>query len=67
MYLIHCICLDCNLANGEYVLIPEQEVAHEEVQEPTPSLPPRISLQPQLLKANPDFMHNRLYMLFYYT
>jgi hypothetical protein len=33
MYLIHCIHLDCNLADGEYVLIPEQEVAQEEVQE----------------------------------
>jgi hypothetical protein len=34
MYLIHCIHLDCNLADGEYVFIPEQEVAQEEVQEP---------------------------------
>jgi hypothetical protein len=33
MYLIHCIHLDCNLADGEYVLIPKQEVAQEEVQE----------------------------------
>jgi hypothetical protein len=36
MYLIHCIYLDCNLADGEYVLIPEQGVAQEEVQEPAP-------------------------------
>jgi hypothetical protein len=28
--------LDCNLADGEYVLIPEQGVAQEEVQEPAP-------------------------------
>jgi hypothetical protein len=34
MYLIHCIHLDCNLADGVYVLIPEQVVAQEEVQEP---------------------------------
>jgi hypothetical protein len=34
MYLIHCIHLDCNLADGEYVLILEQGVAQEEVQEP---------------------------------
>jgi hypothetical protein len=34
MYLIHCIHFDFNLADGEYVLIPEQEVAQEEVQEP---------------------------------
>jgi hypothetical protein len=36
MYLIHCIHFDCNLADGEYVLIPEQGVAQEEVQEPAP-------------------------------
>ena len=34
MYLIHCIHLDCNLADGEYVLIPEKGIAQEEVQEP---------------------------------
>ena len=28
--------LDCNLANGEYVLIPEQGVDQEESQEPAP-------------------------------
>jgi hypothetical protein len=39
MYLIHCIHLDCNLADGEYVLIPEQGVAQEEVQEPAPEPP----------------------------
>jgi hypothetical protein len=32
--LIHCIHLDCNLADGEYVLIPEQGAAQEEVQVP---------------------------------
>jgi hypothetical protein len=31
MYLNHCIHLDCNLTDGEYVLIPEQGVAQEEV------------------------------------
>jgi hypothetical protein len=28
--------LDCNLADGEYVLIPEQGAVHEEDQEPAP-------------------------------
>jgi hypothetical protein len=28
--------LDCNLAGGEYVLIPEQGAIHEEDQEPAP-------------------------------
>jgi hypothetical protein len=32
--LFHCIHLDCNLANGEYVLIPEHGAAKEEAQEP---------------------------------
>jgi hypothetical protein len=32
--LIRCIHLDCNLADGEYVLIPEQGAAQEEAQEP---------------------------------
>ena len=31
--LIHCIHLDCILADGEYVLIPEPGVVPEEVQE----------------------------------
>jgi hypothetical protein len=28
--------LDCNLADGEYVLIPEQGIVQEEDQEPAP-------------------------------
>jgi hypothetical protein len=28
--------LDCNLVDGEYVLIPEQGAVHEEDQEPAP-------------------------------
>jgi hypothetical protein len=28
--------LDCNLANGEYMLIPEQGAVHEEDQEQAP-------------------------------
>jgi hypothetical protein len=33
-YLLHLI--DCNLADGEYILVPEQGVAQEVVQEPAP-------------------------------
>jgi hypothetical protein len=60
--------LDCNLADGEYVLILEQGAVHEEDQEPafepvTEDLPAA-----QQLKASPGFMHNLfIYMLFYYT
>jgi hypothetical protein len=28
--------IDCNLADGEYILVPEQGVAQEVVQEPAP-------------------------------
>jgi hypothetical protein len=28
--------MDCNLANGEYILVPEQGVAQEVAQEPAP-------------------------------
>jgi hypothetical protein len=31
--------LDCNLVDGEYVLIPEQGVVHEEDQEQAPEPP----------------------------
>jgi hypothetical protein len=33
-YSLHSI--DCNLTDGEYVLIPEQGAAHEGVQDPAP-------------------------------
>jgi hypothetical protein len=38
--------LDCNLADGEYVLIPEQGVVHEEDQEQASETALRISPQP---------------------
>jgi hypothetical protein len=59
---------DCNLVDGEYVLIPEQGAVHEEDQEPAPE--PAIEDLPaaQHLKASPSFMHNQfIYMIFYYT
>jgi hypothetical protein len=33
-YSLHSI--DCNLADGEYILVPEQGVAQEVIQEPAP-------------------------------
>jgi hypothetical protein len=37
MHMSHSLhSLDCNLADGEYMLIPEQEVVQEKVQEPAP-------------------------------
>jgi hypothetical protein len=38
MYIIMLHSLDCNLTNGEYVLIQEPEAQQEEVREPTPEL-----------------------------
>jgi hypothetical protein len=60
--------LDCNLADGEYVLILEQGAVHEEDQEPAlehaiEDLPaaPAIEGKPQFLCIT------NLYMLLYYT
>jgi hypothetical protein len=37
MHMSHSLhSLDCNLADGEYMLITEQEVVQEKVQEPAP-------------------------------
>jgi hypothetical protein len=37
MHMSHSLhSLDCNLADGEYMPIPEQEVVQEKVQEPAP-------------------------------
>jgi hypothetical protein len=59
--------LDCNLADREYVLIPKQGAVHEEDQEQAPGTAIEDLPQPHHLKASPGFMHNRLYMLLYYT
>jgi hypothetical protein len=59
--------LDCNLADGEYVLIPEQGAVHEEDQEQAPETAIEDPPQPQLLKASPGFMHNRIYICYFTT
>ena len=64
-YALHS--LDCNLADGEYVLIPEQGPVQEEDRSRLQRLLLRISPQPQQLKASPGFKHNLLIILFYYT
>jgi hypothetical protein len=51
-YSLHSI--DCNLADGEYILIPEQGVAQEVV--PEPALEPAIEdLPAPTLKGKPRF------------
>jgi hypothetical protein len=54
-YSLHSI--DCNLADGEYVLIPEQGVAQEVVQEPAPE-PAMEDLCAPAFEGKPRFMHN---------
>jgi hypothetical protein len=59
--------LDCNLADGEYVLIPEQGVVHEEYQEQASETVIEDLPAAPAIEGKPWFMHNRLYMLLYYT
>ena len=57
-YSLHSI--DCNLTDGEYILVPEQGVAQEVATNPAPEPAPA-------LEGKPRFMHNQFYILFYYT
>jgi hypothetical protein len=51
-YSLHSI--DCNLAGGEYILVPDQGVAQEVAQEPAPE--PAIEDLPALaLEGKPRF------------
>jgi hypothetical protein len=49
-YSLHSI--DCNLADGEYILVPEQGVAQEVAPDTAPEPAQRICL-PHLWKASP--------------
>jgi hypothetical protein len=53
--LIYCIHLDCNLADGEYVLIPEQEVVQEKVQEPAQEPTTEDPSAPSAFEGKPRF------------
>jgi hypothetical protein len=58
--------IDCNLADGEYLLVPEQGAAQEVA--PDPALEPAPEdLPATALEGKPRFMHNLLFMLFYFT
>jgi hypothetical protein len=54
MNLIHLHLIDCNLADGEYILISEQGVAQEGVQEPAPE-PATKDLPAPALEGKPRF------------
>ena len=49
--------IDCNLADGEYILVPEQGVAQEVVQEPAPE-PATEDLPDPVVEGKPCFIHN---------
>ena len=61
-YSLHSI--DCNLADGEYILVSEQGVAQEVAQEPAPE-PAIEDLPAPALEGKPRFMHDLL--LCYFT
>jgi hypothetical protein len=48
--------LDCNLADGEYVLIPEQGTVQEEDQEPAPETATEDLPAPPAFEDKPRFL-----------
>jgi hypothetical protein len=46
--------IDCNLADGEYILVPEQGVAHEVAPDPAPE-PALEDLPASALEGKPQF------------
>ena len=63
---MHLHSLDCNLADGEYVLIQEQEARQEEARERAPELVAEEPPAAPAFEGKPGYMHNR-YLLFYCT
>jgi hypothetical protein len=59
--------LDCNLADREYVLIPEQGTVQEEDHEQ--ALEATIEDLPvaPTIEASPGLMHNRIYICYFTT
>jgi hypothetical protein len=58
--------IDCNLDDGEYVFVPEQRAAQEVAPDPAPEPAPE-DMPATALEGKPRFMHNLLFMLFYFT
>jgi hypothetical protein len=59
--------LDCNLADGEYVLIPEQGAIHEEDQEHAPETAIEDFHAAPAIEGKPSFMHNQVIYICYFT
>jgi hypothetical protein len=56
---MHLHSLDCNLTDGEYVLIQEQEAQQEEVRELAPELIVEEPPATPTFEGKPQFMHTR--------
>jgi hypothetical protein len=59
--------LDCNLADGEYVLISEQGAVHEEDQEQAPETATEDLPTAPTLEGKHRFMHNHIYICYFIT
>jgi hypothetical protein len=60
--------LDCNLADREYMLIPEQGTVQEEDQEPAPETATEdLPAAPAFEGKPPVFMHNRIIICYFTT
>jgi hypothetical protein len=65
-YALHS--LDCNLADGEYVLIPEQGTVQEEDQEQAPEAAIEdLPAAPAIEGKPPVYMHNRIIICYFTT
>jgi hypothetical protein len=62
-YSLHSI--DCNLADAEYILVPEQGAAQEVVQEPAPE--PAIEDLPAPALEGNIYIYIYIYIIFYYN
>jgi hypothetical protein len=58
--------LDCNLTDGEYVLIPEQGTVQAEDQEQAPEAAIEDFPVAPSIEGKPQFMHNRIYIYICY-
>ena len=59
--------LDCNLADEEYVLIPEQGTVREEDQEQAPEAAIEDLPAAPAIEGKPRFMHNRIIICYFTT
>jgi hypothetical protein len=63
---MHLHSLDCNLADGEYVLVQEQEARQEGAREPAPELVTEEPPAAPAFEGKPRFVHNR-YICYFTT